>query len=171
MKEQLSREYHRSTFSIAFNNAKRQLYRETNRTHSPTKPFSYFVPMQAPQVSAPGSAQKGRKGETLSDQIQRELQQNLQCVHKQLEMQKQRAAANRAKQAEPKKEEKKEEPKKEEPENKSALQSFGESSFITDAVTVSPLPEPNVYDIPNLYNAETADQLMFMEKFLDFSSD
>lgn len=74
VKEQLSREYHRSTFSIAFNNAKRQLYRETNRTHSPTKPFSYFVPMQAPQASAPGNAQKGRKGETLSDQIQRELQ-------------------------------------------------------------------------------------------------
>ena len=82
-------------------------------------------------------------------------------------MQKQRAAANRAKQAEP---EKKEQVVQEQV-DKSALPSFGESSFITDAVTVCPLPETNADDIPNLYNAETADQLMFMEQFMDFSSD
>lgn len=81
-------------------------------------------------------------------------------------MQKQRAASR----GKPPESEKKEPEKKEEP-NKSVLQSFGESSFITDAVTVSPLPEANAYDVPNLYNAETTDQLMFMEQFLDFSSD
>ena len=68
VKEQLSREYHRSTFSIAFNNAKRQLYRETNRTHSPTKPFSYFAPMHESKIPVPAT-QKDNKGETLSEHI------------------------------------------------------------------------------------------------------
>ena len=39
IKDQLSKQYHRSTFSIAFNNAKRQVYKETNRTEPPRVPF------------------------------------------------------------------------------------------------------------------------------------
>ncbi|CAL6000571.1 Conserved_hypothetical protein [Hexamita inflata] len=184
IKDNLSKEYHRSTFSIAFNNAKRQVYKETNRTEPPRVPFQQIKPVVV-QISKQTekineelkkNIQTQKKQENVKEQIQAELKKNLDLL-----MQQREELCQKTKLANEMKLETTEILTTQITEHQSPLLQYEhqvdrDNSFITDCITTEISTNEDVIRemegfrviIPDFYNAMTFQDLVKMEEFYKF---